>query len=156
MPEDRAIVIETSPARSSPSPSYRLRRGQPRLRLHRRADRHRPGRRGRRGCSAGRWRSRPRSGDPKRWFHGLVSEFRLVKVEERLAHYEAVLRPWLWLLGLTHDCRVFQNLSVVEIIEEIFGKYPEAQVREAAAARATRRASTASSSTRATSTSCSG
>ena len=35
-------------------------------------------------------------------------------------------RPWLWLLGLTHDCRIFQNLSVVEIVEEIFGKYPEA------------------------------
>ena len=67
------------------------------------------------------------SGDPKRWFHGIVSAFRLVKVEERLAHYEAELRPWLWRLGLTHDCRVFQNLSVVEIIEEIFGKYPDAK-----------------------------
>ena len=43
-----------------------------------------------------------------------------------MASYEVVLRPWLWLLGLTHDCRIFQNLSVVEIVEEIFGKYPEA------------------------------
>ena len=67
------------------------------------------------------------AGDPKRWFHGLVTDFRLVKVEERLAHYEAELRPWLWLLGLTHDCRIFQNLSVVEIVEEIFAKYPEAK-----------------------------
>ena len=66
------------------------------------------------------------SGDPKRWFHGLVSEFRLVKLEERVASYEVVLRPWLWLLGLSYDCRIFQNLSVVEIVEEIFGKYPEA------------------------------
>ena len=66
------------------------------------------------------------SGDPKRWFHGLVSEFRLVKLEERVASYEVVLRPWLWLLSLTHDCRIFQNLSVIEIVEEIFGKYPEA------------------------------
>ena len=38
-------------------------------------------------------------------------------------------RPWLWLLGLTYDCRIFQNLSVVEIVEEIFGKYPEASSR---------------------------
>lgn len=67
------------------------------------------------------------SGNPKRWFHGIVTAFRLVKVEARLAHYEAELRPWLWRLGLTHDCRVFQNLSVVEIIEEIFGKYPDAR-----------------------------
>jgi type VI secretion system secreted protein VgrG len=67
------------------------------------------------------------SGDPKRWFHGLVTAVRLVKVEERLAHYEVALRPWTWLMGLTCDCRVFQNLSVVEIAEEIFGKYPEAR-----------------------------
>ena len=67
------------------------------------------------------------SGAPKRWFHGLVTEFKLVKIEDRLAHYEAELRPWLWLLGLTCDCRIFQNLSVVEIIEEIFGKYPQAK-----------------------------
>jgi hypothetical protein len=64
--------------------------------------------------------------DPQRWFHGLVSEFRLVRVEERVASYEVVLRPWLWLLSLTYDCRIFQNLSVVEIMEKIFSKYPEA------------------------------
>ena len=67
------------------------------------------------------------SSDPKRWFHGLVSEFRIVKVEERVASYEVVLRPWLWLLGLTYDCRIFQNLSVIEIVEKVFGKYPEAE-----------------------------
>ena len=63
---------------------------------------------------------------PGRWFHGLVTEFRLVKVEERVGFYEVVLRPWLWTLSLTHDCRIFQNLSVVEIIEEIFKKYKDA------------------------------
>ena len=67
------------------------------------------------------------SGNPKRWFHGLVTAFRLVKLEERLAHYEAELRPWLWRLGLTSDCRIFQNLTVVEILEEIFTKYPDAK-----------------------------
>jgi type VI secretion system secreted protein VgrG len=67
------------------------------------------------------------SGDPKRWFHGVVTEFRLIKVEERRAHYEAELRPWTWLMGLTCDCRIFQNLSTVEIVEEIFKKYPEAK-----------------------------
>jgi type VI secretion system secreted protein VgrG len=44
---------------------------------------------------------------PGRWFHGLVTEFRLVKVEDRVAFYAAVLRPWLWTLSLTHDCRIF-------------------------------------------------
>ena len=63
------------------------------------------------------------SGDPKRWFSGLISEFRLTRIEDRLAHYEAVVRPWLWFLGNATDCRIFQNMSVIEIIEEIFSKY---------------------------------
>ena len=48
--------------------------------------------------------------DPKRWFSGLVSEFRLTRIEDRLAYYEAVIRPWLWFLGNTTDCRIFQNM----------------------------------------------
>ena len=67
------------------------------------------------------------SGDPPRWLHGIVSAFRLVKVETHRAYYAAELRPWTWLLELTTDCRTFQNLSVPEIVEEIFGKYPEAR-----------------------------
>ena len=63
------------------------------------------------------------SGDPKRWFSGLISEFRLTRIEDRLAHYEAVVRPWLWFLGNATDCRIFQNMSVIEIVEEIFSKY---------------------------------
>jgi type VI secretion system secreted protein VgrG len=60
---------------------------------------------------------------PQRWFSGLVSEFRLVRIEDRLAHYDAVVRPWLWFLGNTTDCRIFQNMNAVEIVEEIFSKY---------------------------------
>ena len=67
------------------------------------------------------------SGDPKRWFSGLVSEFRLTKIEDRLAYYEAVVRPWLWFLGNTTDCRIFQNMSVIEIVEKIFSKYAPAK-----------------------------
>jgi type VI secretion system secreted protein VgrG len=39
------------------------------------------------------------------------------------AHYHATLVPWLWLLTRTSDCRIFQNLSVPEIIEKIFKEY---------------------------------
>ena len=67
------------------------------------------------------------TGDPKRWFSGLVSEFRLTRIEDRLAHYEAVLRPWFWFLGNTTDCRIFQNMSVVEIVEKVFSENPEAK-----------------------------
>ena len=61
--------------------------------------------------------------DPKRWFSGLVSDFKLTRVEDRLAYYEAVVRPWLWFLGNTTDCRIFQNMTAVEIVEKIFSKY---------------------------------
>lgn len=60
---------------------------------------------------------------PERWFSGIVSEFRLTRVEDRLAHYEAVVRPWLWFLDNATDCRIFQSMTVVEIIEKIFSKY---------------------------------
>ena len=45
------------------------------------------------------------------------------RIDHGLAYYEAVVRPWLWFLGHTTDCRIFQNMSVVEIIEDIFSKY---------------------------------
>lgn len=61
--------------------------------------------------------------DPKRWFSGLISEFRLTRMEDRLTFYEAVVRPWLWFLGNTTDCRIFQNMTVIEIVEKIFSKY---------------------------------
>lgn len=67
------------------------------------------------------------AGDHKRWFSGLVSEFRLVKLEGKLAHYLAVVRPWLWFLGNTTDCRIFQEMSVVEIVEDIFSKHEPAK-----------------------------
>lgn len=65
--------------------------------------------------------------DPKRWFSGLVSEFRLTRIEDRLAYYEAVVRPWLWFLGNTTDCRIFQNKSVVDIVKDVFKKYSTAE-----------------------------
>ncbi|RWE72226.1 MAG: type VI secretion system tip protein VgrG [Mesorhizobium sp.] len=61
--------------------------------------------------------------DPKRWLSGLVSDFKLTRIEDRLAFYEATVRPWLWFLGNTTDCRIFQNMTAVEIVEKIFSKY---------------------------------
>jgi type VI secretion system secreted protein VgrG len=66
-------------------------------------------------------------GDKKRWFSGLVTDFRLTRIEERFAYYEAEMRPWLWLLGNSTDCRIFQNMSVVEIVEKVFSKYKVAK-----------------------------
>ncbi|MEP5089438.1 MAG: type VI secretion system tip protein TssI/VgrG, partial [Paracoccaceae bacterium] len=63
----------------------------------------------------------------ERFIHGLVAEFSLEDITDGFAHYTANLRPWLWFLCKTSDNRIFQNLSVIEIIEEIFGTYPAAK-----------------------------
>ena len=55
-----------------------------------------------------------------RFFHGIVKRFSAGPRDSRFAHYRAELVPWLSLLGLTSDCRVFQEKTVPEIIEEVF------------------------------------
>lgn len=67
-------------------------------------------------------------GDEPRWISGIVSDFRLTRIEERRAFYAATVRPYLWFLGNTRDCRIFQNLSVPEILQKIFDKYGKMEV----------------------------
>ena len=38
--------------------------------------------------------------------------------------YQATVRPWLWFLSRRVNCRVFQELSVPEIVAEVFEDYP--------------------------------
>ncbi|MDI3337741.1 type VI secretion system tip protein TssI/VgrG [Defluviimonas aestuarii] len=66
------------------------------------------------------------SGDPERHFDGFVSEFALADIRDDLAHYRLALVPWLWFLSLKTDNRIFQNQSVVDIVEAVFGDYPDA------------------------------
>ena len=69
-------------------------------------------------------------GNDKRYFHGLVSHFSYVGTEGGSSRYEAVLRPWLWFLTRSADCRIFQERTAVEIIKEIFAKYPNAEFED--------------------------
>ncbi|MET0065409.1 MAG: type VI secretion system tip protein TssI/VgrG [Candidatus Thiodiazotropha sp.] len=56
----------------------------------------------------------------KRYFNGYVSRFTQVGHIAFFAHYRATLRPWLWFLTRTSDCRIFQNKKVPDIIKEVF------------------------------------
>ncbi|HET7542090.1 MAG TPA: type VI secretion system tip protein TssI/VgrG [Polyangiaceae bacterium] len=42
------------------------------------------------------------------------------------SHYQLTLRPWLWQLTLSADCRIFQDKTVLEILTEVFGRYASA------------------------------
>ena len=54
----------------------------------------------------------------ERFFNGFASRFSYLGSDASLAHYRIVLRPWLWLLCRTTDCRVFQNKTVRQIVED--------------------------------------
>jgi type VI secretion system secreted protein VgrG len=53
--------------------------------------------------------------------HGMVAQWRAGPVIIRdLRQYRAQVVPWPWYLGHSTDCRIFQNLSVPEIVEQVF------------------------------------
>lgn len=62
-------------------------------------------------------------GEHQRYFHGWVSQFRQVKNRGRYAVYRATLRPWLWFLSRTVDCRIYQKQNVLDIIKSIFKEH---------------------------------
>jgi type VI secretion system secreted protein VgrG len=63
-----------------------------------------------------------------RYFHGIVSRFSQTGAgirqdkEVHLAEYRLTVVPWFWLLGLTENSKIFQDKSVPDIVEEVFGK----------------------------------
>jgi type VI secretion system secreted protein VgrG len=63
------------------------------------------------------------SADVVREFNGIVTRFVMTGRRGRYASYQATVRPWLWFLTRSADCRIFQGKNAVEIIKKIFKKY---------------------------------
>jgi type VI secretion system secreted protein VgrG len=56
-------------------------------------------------------------------FNGFVSRFYAGDEDENgRRSYRAVVVPWLWFTSLKTDCRIFQNQTVPEITEKLFGE----------------------------------
>ncbi|CAN5817096.1 type VI secretion system spike protein VgrG1b [soil metagenome] len=55
--------------------------------------------------------------------HGLVRKFIQLGQSEGLTFYRAEVVPWLWLLGLHRDCRIFQEMSAPDIVEKVFKEH---------------------------------
>jgi len=65
-------------------------------------------------------------GGAKRYLSGDVVRFAYIGQESgglRLARYRATVSPWLWYLTRNRDCKIYQNKSVVEILDEVLGSY---------------------------------
>ena len=67
------------------------------------------------------------AGEP-RFFDGIVEQISLVGQSGRFFQYLLVARPWFWFLSQTQDCKVFQNQTVLEIIETVLGDHPIAAI----------------------------
>ena len=55
----------------------------------------------------------------QRYINGCVSRFAQTSNDMRFTHYRAEVVPWLWFLTRTADCRIFQNMTVPDIILKI-------------------------------------
>ncbi|HYA41541.1 MAG TPA: type VI secretion system tip protein VgrG [Syntrophobacteraceae bacterium] len=56
----------------------------------------------------------------QRYFSGHVSNFTQGGTVGDLYAYHATVRPWLWFLTLTANCRIFQEKKTPDIIKEVF------------------------------------
>jgi type VI secretion system secreted protein VgrG len=69
--------------------------------------------------------------DQKRYFHGLMTEASWAGTQEDLYIYQLVLRPWLWLLSRTSDCRIFAHMTPIDIIKQVFSDRGFSDFRDA-------------------------
>ena len=61
-------------------------------------------------------------GGKEKAIHGIVSRFVQLDQSEggELTAYRAEMVPWLWFLSMTADCKIFQDKTVLEIVEQVF------------------------------------
>jgi type VI secretion system secreted protein VgrG len=62
----------------------------------------------------------PTPNDGIRYFNGYVTRFSRQGAHRKYHVYSATVRPWLWLLTQTSNCRIFQEKTVPDIIKEVF------------------------------------
>jgi type VI secretion system secreted protein VgrG len=56
----------------------------------------------------------------ERYINGHVSRFAQLGAGAQFTSYRMEVVPWLWFLTRITDCRIFQNKTIPEIIEEVF------------------------------------
>jgi type VI secretion system secreted protein VgrG len=65
-----------------------------------------------------------------RYFHGFITEIAQGGRHGRYASYSAQLRPWLWFLTRTSDCRIFQDTTVPDIIKQVLKDHGFTDVKD--------------------------
>lgn len=67
-------------------------------------------------------------GSPRTW-HGYVMQAAALGADGGLARYRLSLQPWLALLAHRRDSFLFQDATALQIVEEVFKDYPQANWR---------------------------
>lgn len=65
--------------------------------------------------------SRPDEGK-ERFIHGLVRSFSTHGRDGELYAYRAEIVPWIWFLSLFRDCRVYQQMTALDIVKDVFSR----------------------------------
>ena len=67
--------------------------------------------------------------DETRFFNGHVTRFAQGGTLGRFRRYHATVRPWLWFLTRTTDCRIFQEQTVPDILKAVFADHAAAEFK---------------------------
>jgi type VI secretion system secreted protein VgrG len=67
--------------------------------------------------------------DKTRYYNGYVTRFAAGGRSGNYRRYMATVRPWLWFLTRTADCRIFQEMTVPDIIKAVFADLPAADFK---------------------------
>ncbi|MEP4197200.1 MAG: type VI secretion system tip protein TssI/VgrG [Aliishimia sp.] len=62
-------------------------------------------------------------GQKNNFFDGIVTQARWIGPGENGIRYDLTVRPWFWLAGHRRNQRIFHDMSVVQILEELLGTY---------------------------------
>src|SRR5688572_17055917 len=68
--------------------------------------------------------------DQTRYFNGFVTRFSQGGTHGRYRRYYAVMNTWAWFLTRTADCRIFQEMTVPEIVAKVFSEHPTAMFKD--------------------------
>lgn len=60
---------------------------------------------------------------PARLFNGVLVEAEWCGQQEELFLYRLTLRPWLWLLTRTTDCKIFSEQTAPDIVRQVLGEH---------------------------------
>ena len=58
-----------------------------------------------------------------RWVNGIVTSFEQGASDEEYTEYRATIMPSMWETTLGSNCRVFQNMSGLDVVKQVFSDY---------------------------------